>query len=123
MSIAPAACTASVWTTTCGFFAFAIRDDLGDRLDRADLVVRGHDADDRRLGPDRRFQRREVDHAIAIHRQVGGAEALALELLDRVQHGVVLDRARDDVVARVRAPAGRTPRRGWPRCPTPCRRS
>ena len=40
-----------------------------------------------------------ADEAFAIDGQVGGLEALALQLLDRVQHGVVLDGGRDQVAA------------------------
>ena len=61
--------------------------DRGQRLDGADLVVHGHDRHER----DRRVQRAgeliEVDDTA----RVDGDHA-AVQMLDRVQHGVVLDR-------------------------------
>ncbi len=71
---------------------------VGYGLDRANLVVRRHDADDYRFGPDRRLERREIDHSFAVDREKCGAETFLLELFDRVEDGVVLDLRRDDVV-------------------------
>ena len=79
---------------------------LGDRLDRADLVVHVHDADEGGLVRDRRLQLREVDEALAVDAEVGDAEALLLEPLGRVEDGVVLDGGRDDVVAAAGAAGG-----------------
>ena len=70
--------------------------DRGDRLDGADLVVGQHDADQDRLGRDGRFHVVGIDAAVAIHRQLHDLEPELLQVPDRVAHGVVLDRARDD---------------------------
>ena len=75
------------------------RADLGDRLQHADLVVGGHDRDEDRLVGDRGAQLVEADAAVLLHRQVGDARALLLELLARVDDRLVLGDAGDDVVA------------------------
>ena len=75
------------------------RADLGDRLQHADLVVGGHDRDEDRLVGDGGAQLVETDAAVLLHRQIGDARALLLELLARVDDRLVLDHARDDVIA------------------------
>ena len=75
------------------------RADLGDGLDRADLVVGGHDGDERGFGRNGLFHVGGAHLAVFVYGQVGHLEALALELLTGVQDGVVLDRAGNDVVA------------------------
>jgi hypothetical protein len=77
----------------------ADRAQLSQRLDRADLIVCIHDRDQHRIRADGCAQVVGGDHTIAIHRQYCSGEAKRLELLDRVQHGVVLDRAGDDMRA------------------------
>ena len=106
MSSMPTACTASVWKTAV---AVALLDDarrLGDGLDGAHLVVGVHDAHQHRLGRHRLGQGVQVHEALAVHGQVGGAEALLLQLLDGVEDGVVLDGGGDDVVAAAAAGIG-----------------
>ncbi len=67
--------------------------DLGDRLDRADLVVGEHHADQDRPVVDRRLELVGVDPAVAIDRQLDRLEAELLEVAQGVADGVVLDRA------------------------------
>ena len=79
--------------------------DLGDRLDRADLVVRGHHADERRALGERIGHGERVDAAGSVHGEDGHVEVAALEDRDAVQDGLVLDGGRDDVApARARGP-------------------
>ena len=73
--------------------------DLRDRLERPDLVVGGHDGDDRGFGRHRGFERRQVHQSLGIDGQIGRAESFAFELLDRVKHSVVFDSGSDDVAA------------------------
>ena len=73
--------------------------DLGDRLDRADLVVGQHDRDQDRPVVDRAFELIRVDAAIAIDRQLDDLEAELLEVAEGVADGVVLDRRGHDPVA------------------------
>ena len=94
--------------------------DLGDRLDRADLVVGVHDADEDGAIVERVAERVEVDEAFAVDGQVGDAEALLLERGALVQDGVVLDGGGDDVIAVGRG--WRSRRRGGRGCRLRCRR-
>ena len=73
--------------------------DLGNRLERADLVVGSHHAhEDGALGE--RFGDLLRCHAAeTVYGQVGHVEAIALQPFARVQHGLVLRLHRDDVVA------------------------
>ena len=73
--------------------------DLADRLQRADLVVGELDRDDRRPLRDRGGNLLGVDPAVAIDRQLDDLEAELLEVLQRVEHRVVLDRAGHDSMA------------------------
>ena len=78
----------------------AERADLGERLQRADLVVDGHDRDERRVGPrvERGRELGEVDEArLAADGQVRHVEALLLERAARVEHALVLGHGRDHV--------------------------
>ncbi len=70
-----------------------------DRLDRPDLVVRGHHRDEDGLIRDRLLDRRRVHPAELVDREVGDPIALLLEALAGVEDGVVLDRGGDDMVA------------------------
>ena len=101
-----AAWTASTWKTTplrvrtpCG--------DLGDRLDRADLVVGEHDRDQDRLVVECRLELVGIDPAVAVDRQLDDLEAELLEVAQRVADRVVLDRRGDDPVAAPLAGPGR----------------
>ncbi len=73
--------------------------DLGDRLDRADLVVGEHDRDQDRLVVERRLELVGIDPAVAVDRQLDDLEAELLEVAQRVADRVVLDRRGDDPVA------------------------
>ncbi len=73
--------------------------DLADRVERADLVVRGHDRDEDRAVGQRGLDRLGRDQAGRVGRQDGHIPAvLAGEPFQGVEHGLVLDRRRDDVV-------------------------
>ncbi len=87
------------------------RGQLGNRLDRADLVVGPHDRDQReRVGVARHdvAQRVGRDAAVGVDRQGDDLGALVLgQPVDGVQHGMVLDSADDDPApARVGVAAG-----------------
>ena len=73
--------------------------DLGDRLDRADLVVGEHDRDQDRLVVERRLELVGIDPAVAVDRQLDDLEAELLEVAQRVADRVVLDRRGHDPVA------------------------
>ena len=67
---------------------------VGERLDRADLVVREHDRHERDVGVEGSHERIEIDHAARIDRDHTTAEGL-----DGIEDRVVLDgRARDDTL-------------------------
>ena len=70
--------------------------DLGDRLDRAHLVVGEHDRDQDRAVGDRRVQLVRVNPPVAIHRQLDDLEPELLEIAQRMPDGVVLDRRGHD---------------------------
>ena len=79
-----------------------LADDLADRrhgLERADLVVRELDRDDGRPLVDRGSDVIRIDAPVPVDRQLDDLEAELLELLQRVEDGVMLDRARHDPVA------------------------
>ena len=79
--------------------------ELPDRLDRADLVVGEHHADEDRLGSDRGFQVVRVHAAVPIRRQLDDLEAELLQVAQRVTDRVVLDCGADDSVpARLAGP-------------------
>ena len=81
--------------------------DLGDRLDRADLVVREHDADQDRPVREGRLDLVRIDPAVPVHRHLDDLEAELLEVAQRVADGVVLDGGGDDAVAAGLAGPGR----------------
>ena len=64
--------------------------DLPDRLHYADLVVHHHDRDQDGVRTQRGLELVHRDQAIGIHFEIGGLEALALELAEGVEHGLVL---------------------------------
>ena len=80
---------------------------VGDRLERADLVVGEHDRDQDRPVGEGRFDVVGVDPAVAVDRQLDDLEAELLEVAERVPDGVVLDGAgHDPVAARLARPRG-----------------
>ena len=103
--ILPTDCTASVCISAPR--SCAILRELGDRLDRADLVVRVHDRDEGGVVGDELAQPIGRHDAGLIDREERRAPAAARQRLQRVQHGLVFDRARDEMTA-----AGRLERVG-----------
>jgi hypothetical protein len=91
----PAACVASVKNST--LFGVAQRADLADRVERADLVVGPHQRDQDRVGRSACSTARASMRPVLSGSQVGDLEALLLQVLARVEHGLVLGLARDDV--------------------------
>ena len=83
--------------------------DLGHRLEGPDLVVRELDRDDGRPLVDRRSHVVRIDAPVAVDGQLDDLEPELLELLQRVEYGVVLDRARHDPVALGLCPPRRRP--------------
>ena len=84
-----------------------LADDLGDRLDRADLVVGEHDRDEDRLVVERRLELVGIDAPIAVDRQLDDLEPELLEIAQRVPDRVMLDRrGHDPVAARLARPGG-----------------
>ena len=76
--------------------------EIGNRLNRTDLVVGVHDRHQRRLRPDRFGNGRGFDAPLTIHLHVCDAEPEVLfEPLAGVQHRVVFDARRDDVLPAV----------------------
>ena len=73
--------------------------ELGDGLDRADLVVRQHHGDKDGLVRDRLAQLLRGDPAELVRRQVVDLETLPLEPLGGIQRRLVLGADRDDVIA------------------------
>jgi hypothetical protein len=92
--------------------------DLGDRLDRADLVVGEHDRDQDRLVREHRIELIGVHPAIAVDTELHDLEPELLQVAERVPDGVMLDRrGHDPVAARLALPTPRPSERGcWPRC-------
>ena len=81
--------------------AVIVRDrrELGNRLDRADFVVRVHDRDDGRVVGDELPKPSRRCDAGLIDRNERRPPAASCEGLQGVQHRLVLDRARDEVTA------------------------
>ena len=75
--------------------------DLRDGLDCADLVVGVHDGDEDGLGGDGLLNLLRVDHAMFVDGEVGGADAVRLQVAAHLGHGRMFDRRGDDVVATV----------------------
>ncbi len=74
--------------------------DGADILDDPDLVVRVHDGNEDGVGTQRRPKRIRLNAAGGVGRHIGNDEPFALELLARIEHGLVLD-LRCDHVARL----------------------
>lgn len=68
---------------------------LADGLDRANLVVDHHDADEARVGADRPLEEVEVDDAVGADGEVRHVEAFVLQDAARVEHALVLRLRRD----------------------------
>ncbi len=73
-------------------------DDLGDRLNGADLVVGVHDRDEPRLRGQGRAEMVEADRAEGVDGQIGDLDASLLQGLGRLDDGRVLDRGGDEFV-------------------------
>ncbi len=73
--------------------------DFRDGLDDADFVVRVHDGDENRLGSDRAAEIVEVNQAVGRDGQIGDVAAGFFQALADVEHGLVLGRLGDDVIA------------------------
>src|SRR3954452_8785327 len=75
------------------------RRDLGDRLERSDLVIGEHDRDEDRLVVERRLELVGVHAAVPIDRKFDDLEAELLEVPQGMADRVMLDRRRHDAVA------------------------
>ena len=75
--------------------------DLVHRLQDASLVIRQDDADELRLRPKRAANIIRINQGLAVYRQVGHGAAHLLQPLAGVQHGMMLNRGGDDVIARL----------------------
>jgi len=73
--------------------------DRGDVLNHAGLVVHVHDRDERRAVAQRALDGVDCDAAERVRRDVGHRDAALLERVRGVEHGLVLDRRRDEVRA------------------------
>ena len=81
------------------------RCDLGDRLERPDLVVGEHDRDQDRPVVERGLELVGVDPPITVDRQLDDLEPELLEITQRVPDRVMLDsRGHDAVPARLAGP-------------------
>ena len=69
------------------------------RLDRAYLVVGVHDGDKDSVVGYRRLHVSRVNHAIPVHGKIGHPETALLQEMQRLQYGMVLNGAGDDVLA------------------------
>ena len=74
-------------------------DHVGNRHDRARLVVDHHDGDENGIGPEGLFQFLDCNIAVVVRLQICDLEALRFQLLHGVQDSVVLHGGRDDVAA------------------------
>ena len=81
--------------------------DLGDRLDRADLVVGQHDAHQDRPRSDGGFDFPGIDSPVTVDGQLDDLEAELLQVSHGVAYGVVLHGRCDDPVAARLARPGR----------------
>jgi len=84
------------------------RHEVTELLDRPDFVVGVAESDEDRPIREGRRQDVRVQAPVAIHRELDDLEPELLELLQRMEHGVVLDGGRDDLVALRLACPGRS---------------
>ena len=75
--------------------------DLCHRLQRSDLIVGHHDADQPGIWPHGAPDILRLDHARAIYRQKGDLDAAVAHAFCRMKHGVMLDGAGDQVISRL----------------------
>src|SRR5260370_29608470 len=73
--------------------------DLRHRIDHANLVVGGHDGDQNRLRRNRLPHVFGVNAPIALHRQISHLVSVLFQPLAGIEHSLVLNGLRDDVVA------------------------
>ena len=93
-----AACTASTWNSTPRRARTTSRD-VGDRLDRAHLVVGQHHRDQDRAVRERPLDLGRIHASVAVDGHLHDLEAELLEVVEDVADGVVLDGGGDDPVA------------------------
>jgi hypothetical protein len=79
---------------------------LSQRLDDANLVVDGHDADEDGVRPDGGLQQLQVHQAVGLHWQVGDIPPLLLHVPAAVQHALVVRLRGDDVTLLVLVEVG-----------------
>ena len=94
--------------TTSGLCAIDVKNDSAftaqpadgfDVLDHTNFVVNEHDADQNRVGPDRRCQRIKIDQPVGLHIQVSDFKTLALKFAASVENSFVLGLDGNDVLA------------------------
>ena len=73
--------------------------DLLDLLNDADFIVGRHDRDQNRFSRDGLAQIIKVHHSFSVHGQERNPESLLLQVLARVEYGLVFGHTRDDVVS------------------------
>ena len=73
--------------------------DRGERVDRADLVIGEHDADEAGVGAEGGGDHLGRHLAGAVHGDTGDGEALRRQFVGGVEDSVVLDRGDDEVWA------------------------
>ena len=73
--------------------------DFRDGVDHANFIVGVHDGDQNRGRLDGCFQVVQADAAVTLHRQIANLKTMLLQVLASVEHGFVLDRLGNDVVA------------------------
>ncbi len=95
----PTAWAASLWNSAPVAADLA---DLGERLNDADLVVRGHDRDQHGVVVEGRGDGFGVDQAVRTDRQNGDAEALRLQVAAAFQHAFMLGRDGHDMILATR---------------------
>ena len=80
--------------------ASLVRDlpDLFCRLQRSGLIVRHHDRNQLRVRTQSSLHLRRINQATRVHRQNCRLAANTFQVLDRVQHGMVLDTGSDHMI-------------------------
>ena len=99
----------------------AARRDFRHRLNDAGFVVRRHDGNQRGVGPDRALELVRIDQAFGRNIEPGHLKTFPLfQMLERVQHRVMLGAVADQMLSVRRADDGRA--RGARDCSPPSRR-